>query len=268
MRRSLWYLTLLVLLLAPESRNIAQQPRVPRNLGEAREVDTPTDFREPGVHTMRFRNPRTRDAGMDRNYGSTCGRLDPLFPALEGMVGWGQAEIGWLGQNCMAFVLQRAIHFDAHLLFTVQHKTIDRAILRFDEAEAPNCPLVAGYTYRCWQSGNGHPEPKPNGCVVVRVPTIDWLSNGAIKGLLPATEGARRISATEWDVTRPMSWQLIPSSAPLGAQTGYGLLLTGGPALSDLTAQDNTVCVSQISNLVLEVTYTVRPTPTPVPVPR
>ena len=58
----------------------------------------------------------------------------------------------------------------------------------------------------------------------------------------------------------PISWQLSSPTPPLGGSAGFGLLLTGWPmSTNQLTAQDNTVCVSDIVNVALTITYTVLP---------
>jgi hypothetical protein len=41
-------------------------------------------------------------------------------------------------------------------------------------------------TYHCWQNAEGKHEIKQDGCVVVRVPSVDWERNGcAFPGRLP-----------------------------------------------------------------------------------
>jgi hypothetical protein len=151
---------------------------------------------------------------------------------MDGMVGWGQAEIGWLSENCWAFVLERAVQFDFTLLDMLPDKIVDRVVLSYDEVEAPSCPLVLGYEYRCWQNGEGNYELKPNGCVEVRIPSMDWVLNGgSVQGRLPTLASGQpisRINARQWDVTSPIAWQLSSPMPPLGGMRGYGVLLTGG----------------------------------------
>lgn len=259
MTRSITCITTLLvftLLSVLSESALGQLPQRPSSIGRGDKV---TDFRSPGVHTLQLRVTRTRDSNAQKTFTSTCGYRREYLGRLLGAVGWGQHEIGWLGDACGAFVYEKAIDFDAGLLNSVPHKTINRAILRYTETEATGCNmLLEGYDeYRCWQSGEGRPEPKPNGCAVVLVPSVDWITRGVPEGPLPAVEGAQRIGAQQWDVTTPMSWQLVPSSIPLGASRGYGLLLIGGATIQRLTAQDNTICLSQLSNIVLDVTYTV-----------
>jgi hypothetical protein len=106
----------------------------------------------------------------------------------------------------------------------------------------------------------------PYGCVVLRIPSVDWM-RAAPAGLLPATplDGrptVTRLSAREWDVTEPFRWQTVPGAMPLQApgspavSKGFGFLLTFGLGLDQLTAEDNTFCMSLLSNIRLHVTYT------------
>jgi hypothetical protein len=120
-------------------------------------------------------------------------------------------------------------------------------------------------TYRCCQNGEGKHEIKQDGCVVARVPSVDWERNGgAFPGRLPVfadhQQPIARIDSRRWDVTAPISWQLSSPTPPVGGSAGFGLLLSGRPMSTDqLTAQDNTVCVSDIVNVALTITYTVLP---------
>jgi hypothetical protein len=127
---------------------------------------------------------------------------------------------------------------------------------------------VRYYSFSCWQSGDWQPEHKADGCVVVRVPSVDWM-NGPRSGLIPHSTAARpaiaRLGTHEWDVTEPYRWQYdlaryggLVSNANVGPP-GYGLLLDGGLSIDQLTADDNTICISQVSNIRLQVTYTISP---------
>jgi hypothetical protein len=66
-------------------------------------------------------------------------------------------------------------------------------------------------------------------------------------------------------VTEPYSWQTDPKTIPLQVpnappvQAGFGFLLSGGPSLDQLAAEDNTSCMSILSNIRVRVTYTVPP---------
>jgi hypothetical protein len=229
--------------------------------------------------------PRT----VERHFREFAGACYPYIPGAYplGTVGWGQDEYGeWPNEiACMATVWQFAVQFDRGPLDQVPSKTVDRALLSYGEARAPGCLGLAygGIQFElfpCWRNGDGDAEDKPIGCVDVRVPSADWPNTAPPNGLIPSLPGpspavtrlaTQRVEAppptlvNEWDVSEPFRWQYDPSSIPIqpegGAATaGYGLLLTGWPTNMDqLTGDDDTICVSQLSNIRLLVTYTVPP---------
>ena len=193
------------------------------------------------------------------------GEWGPGGPPSTGEVGWGEIEYG--DSPCSAVVHQLAVHFDDAILDGIPEKTIDRAVLTYDEREGYSCPFwVYGEPATCWQDGEGNREPKPDGCVVVRVPTVDWST--PVAGLLPYATSApavRRLDTREWDVTEPYRWQKVTGAAPLEANPTYGFLLTGSiTSLADLEGEDDTICMSLATNIKLNVTYTV-PEPSGAP---
>ena len=190
-------------------------------------------------------------------------------PPSTGEVGWG--EIEWGDGPCAAIVRQLAVAFDDGVVKGVPEKTIDRVVLTYDERVGYSCGFwVYGEPATCWQNGEGNPEPKPDGCVVVRVPTVDWSTSPP--GQLAYADSApavRRISTREWDVTEPYVWQNVTGGAPLGANPTYGFLLTGSiTSLDDLEGEDDTICMSIVTNVKLNVTYTVPEPSAPPPVVR
>ncbi|MCY6489794.1 hypothetical protein [Leptolyngbya sp. GGD] len=252
------------------------RPKVPI----PRELITLPEYMRPGQHTLSLDVAQSLSRAIDKRYkdvpviglligrGVTCVPIGKFPGHLSGTVGWGQSE--WGDSPCMAAVLQLAVNFDTTKLDKIPVKVIDRAILTYDEAAAPICPLVYGGPNACWQSGQGIPEDKPDGCAVVRVPSVNWAETVPPSGLIPyagASPAVNRISAREWDVTEPVRWQK-GSAAPLGASPTYGFLLSGGLSLDQLTAEDNTVCISALANIKLHVTYTVPPEGEPFRAPR
>ena len=206
-----------------------------------------------------------------KEFESDCYPPSNIHEAASRSVGWGQFE----DMNCWAIVSQRAVLFNTAPLDNIPEKTIDRAVLTYDESRGcwggPYDPVPAGpaTVSDCWQSGGGAPEFKPDGCVVVRATAQEWLNKG-IKGPLPYITTSRptitRIGTREWDVTEPFRWQLDPRNIglqPPGAPPvtpGYGFLLTGGiTSLDQLTGDDETFCMSGVENVQLHVTYTVPP---------
>lgn len=216
------------------------------------------EFLRPGTHTMVLEVGQSLPKSTAKyfpnaQYGCTPATGEAV-PQEGFTVGWEQLEI--LGTPCFAGVSEVALHFDDSKLKQVPEKTIDRAVLTYEEVPAKLC---SGRT--CWRSGSGNPEHKPYGCVVVRIPTSSWLES-APPGLLPYSSQARpavtRLGPREWDVTEAFTWQQTPGAAPLGAgSTGFGFLLAGGLRPHELEAEDNTSCASIVSRVQLHVTYTV-----------
>jgi hypothetical protein len=223
-----------------------------------------------GTHTITLWPDTWKPAGLGKVYDNHCGWLSGIG-GLLGHVGWGQSETGEFPNNgaCGAEVFQVAVQFERQPLDRVRDKTVNRVVLTYEESPGVYCPMVLGYTFSCWQSGDWKPEHKPDGCVVVRVPSVDW-ANTPTSGLIPYSTSTHpavvRLGTREWDVTEPFSWQndpkryigLVGPGSNVGAP-GHGFLLTGGPSLDELTADDSTICISQLTNVRLLVTYTVPP---------
>lgn len=228
---------------------------------------------QPGTHTLALDLARSSPKEVVKTVVDFCsppqpGRPPVAPPQLQGfLIGWWQTEYD--GYACTAHTHEVALLFDSGMLDQVPLKTIHRAVLTYDEAES-FCVALAlpdggtGPWVSCWTNGEGEPEPKPQGCVVVAVPTVDWR-NGH-HGELPNTTtnpDVKRLGPREWDVTQPVIWQHTPNPVPLQTRgetavpPGFGFLLRGGLSISQLEAQDNTRCTSDVSNIRLHVTYTV-----------
>jgi hypothetical protein len=237
---------------------------------------------EPGTHTDSFSIAASMRRGVEATFhggfaAAECfpvshSNLEPKF-----IVGWGEYE--WFGSRCMKYLYQVAIAFDKGPLAGLQPSDyrIDRAVLAYDEVEMffPFCNgVVLGMGLEdpdvesvCWRSGDGKHEARPNGCVVVRMPSAEWRGAGR-SGLVPFVSGpgapnVRQASPREWDVTEAYRWQTVPSSRPLtapggtAAAPGFGFLLTGGADFNELQGEDSTSCISHVTNVRLNVTYTV-----------
>ena len=111
----------------------------------------------------------------------------------------------------------------------------------------------------CWTNGDGHREPKPNGCLSLKVPSEDWIRNPT--GNRPVNwqdAPVRKVGGSTWDVTDLFRGRHVPGLGQL--PTGYGYMLIGDPLdVGGLTADDNTRCTSALSDVRLEVTFTVPP---------
>jgi hypothetical protein len=72
-----------------------------------------------------------------------------------------------------------------------------------------------------------------------------------------------RLDVRDWDVTEPFRWQKEAGAMPLQPPTGpafskgFGFLLSGGLTIGQLAAEDNTNCLSELSNICLRATYTI-----------
>jgi hypothetical protein len=214
----------------------------------------------PGTYTVMLRVDRSLHRRADKYYTDTCspGGPSPIFDPNAIEVGWVQAEVD--GDQCFAAVMQYAVLFERGPLDLVPLKTVNRAALVYDEVPSASCFTGAATSDpSCWRSGGGVPEYKPDGCVVLRIPSADWPINPP-PGLIPTLAGPSpalfRVGPKEWDVTEPYNWQTTPGATPLGAAPGVGFLLANGPALEQLEAEDNTSCTSLLSNIRLVVTFT------------
>lgn len=226
------------------------------------------DSASPGQHSLVLEVRNTLSAAQQktfRDFWGGCAPFDPFPGGLRGDVGFGNTELP-SGTRCGAVNLQLALDFDDSPLRRIPEARIDTVTLTYDESAAPLCPLVAYQNTPCWSSGGGSAENKPNGCVEIKLPTVDWV-NSPPPGLIPYSTNPKpattRLNARAWDVTEPFRWQFNPINRPLippGEQappSGYGFLMTGAIYIDQLDGNDNTVCISQVSNINLQVTYTV-----------
>ncbi|PBC23490.1 MULTISPECIES: hypothetical protein [unclassified Mesorhizobium] len=198
--------------------------------------------------------------GTFTGHGVTCVKYNAFPGPIQGKVGFGQGE--WGSDPCMSFIVEHTVGFDTGPYKQIPSKRLDRVVLTYDEAPFANCTVFVGSPYsNCWQGGSGAAVDKPTGCVTVRVPNIDWQNRGGPKGLMPfnTKPGTTQIRRGEWDVTEAFRWQ-ADSGMPIGGNPGFGFTL-GSPFTSTkkLTAEDNTVCVSDVKNVRLIVSYTTFP---------
>jgi hypothetical protein len=225
------------------------------------DADPIPEHLRPGTHTVSLDVSLTFTA-VDEAVFHGCGSHPGAFRLLAGLVGFGQAELSD-SSRCGAWIAHLAVQFEKGPLDKVPHKTITRAVLTYDEAPAEICPLVSTQFSPCWSDGDGNEEVKPDGCVIVRLPTWDWRTP-IPEGLIPFSHNPLppvvRLGTREWDVTQP--YKIQTETYTFGEQpvAGKGFLLTGWPeSLDDLTGDDNTVCFSKVTNIQLHVTYTVPP---------
>jgi hypothetical protein len=216
---------------------------------------------EPGTHTVDLDVAHLLERQVSRSFNDAT--LLPLGETDDLMVGWQQLEFD--GTPQMTASWQVGVQFDTRLLDNIENKRIDRAVLVYDEAMATGCyPAISSGA--CWTSASLLPEDKPNGCVVVRIPSTDWVAappSGEFPFITAPRPTVNRVSAREWDVTEPFLWQKVPGAMPLSPPSGpafipgFGFLLSGGLTIDQLEAEDSTNCLSVISNIRLRTTYTV-----------
>jgi hypothetical protein len=216
-----------------------------------------------GTHTVDLSVARSLKRAVSRAFNDW-----KVFPSQNDqlLVGWQQIELD--GTPIMTASSQVAVQFDTSLLDRIPEKVITEAILTYDEKQATGCNHGLPGGGPCWTSGSRQPEDKPNGCVVVRVPSTDWTAV-APDGEFPyishpsGRPAVNRLDVREWDVTEPFRWQKQPGAMPLQPPTGdalssgFGFLLSGGLTIDQLAAEDNTSCLSELSNIRLRTTYTI-----------
>lgn len=221
---------------------------------------------------------RGTDCSRGRGIGPSAS--PPAGAGAYGDAGWGQVEgSGRPGSNsdsCVSWVRRFAFDFDLGPFTSVPGlKQLERAVLRYDEAETPVAACHAlvytqgGYLFdplTCWTNGAGNRQDKPQGCLFLRVPSVDWgpLPNDRPKPLL-GTTFRKTAPRGGWDVTDLFRARAMPGLTPppeLGGSTslGWGFALVGSfTDTGQLDAEDNERCTSRATNIGLEVTFVVIP---------
>lgn len=199
-------------------------------------------------------------------------------PGVFGDAGWGQIEVS-NSDPCASWVEYFAFDFDVQPFTSFPgSKQLEQVVLRYNETERTACQALVwtqgGFQIDlmpCWTNGQGDREEKPEGCLFLRVPSVDWATlPNSEKPLLDLT--FRKIGPRgRWDVTDLFRRRVDPGLEPppeFGgpAPRGWGFALVG--AFTDtgqLDAEDNTRCTSRVTDIALEVTFLVPPPPPPGP---
>ena len=218
---------------------------------------TPSNIRSLQVYRM-------RDApGGGWSAPKTVGALT----TSARVAGWGQdkkggsvifSKGGWISQTAVLFDSAHQRTAGNPLYQDGKSVTITKATITFEEE--PSSPLY-------WTNANGAAQDKPEGCVEVRVPAGNWVSSPPPL-LIPfitytTTPATKKISKGEWDVTlafrrqREAANQGYTPASTTTPPNGFGYLLTGKPNLTSLNADDDERCTSVLSNITLNVNYTV-----------
>ncbi len=194
----------------------------------------------PGTHTLELKASATKSLSRMTREGP-CPAYGIQAAEGELLVGWHQVE-----SECFPFegslvqVAQTAVKFDLAKLVEIPGLQLRRAVLFHNESKV------------IWTDGEGK-ERTVAGCVAaLGIATSAW-EDGVHGELFPndsflnVTPG----SAREWDVTGPFERQLI-NAAPR-----FGFVLRG--SLEQLEGDDDTSCLSAVSNIRMLVTYEVPP---------
>jgi hypothetical protein len=199
----------------------------------------------PGEHTYPPDGFEPSDAKSVVRTRATAGLLGP--PRDGRMVGWYQEEISSIPvDQYIVQVAQTAVTFDLDALDKIPRKFIISATITYDETAAD------------WTDGEGNPQLKA-GCVeVLGIATVDWYNqpvdalfpNDAYHEVynLPPPSGPVR----QWDVTSHVRQQVQNPDDP-SLRRGY--VLRG--AIEDPQGDDNTSCLSTVSNIRLRVRYSI-----------
>jgi hypothetical protein len=153
------------------------------------------------------------------------------------------ASLGSLVECNIAVVSQTAIEFDLAKLEELPRKAVTRAALTFDEDAF------------AWTDADGRSRVVPGCVAVLGFATVDWTPQPFPQTLFPnelyddVTPGASK----EWNVTSRVQSQM---QYPQDRSLRYGYILRGSLE-EELEGEDDTSCMSDLSNIRLTVTYVV-----------
>ncbi|MBV9654855.1 MAG: hypothetical protein JOZ42_09875 [Acetobacteraceae bacterium] len=196
----------------------------------------------------------------------------PVGAGFTGFAGWGQVEgdghPGASKDSCLSWVSRLMLDFDLTAFRALPSPaTFQRAVLAYNEQEAPACAIMV-YTQGgfladalpCWTSGGGAREAKATGCLTLKIPNEHWIANPPGNRLIGWQDWppAGRAGPSSWDVTQVIQARTNPG---IGQQPiGDGFMLLGEITdVGNLNARDNTRCASQLSDVRVEITYTIPP---------
>lgn len=119
------------------------------------------------------------------------------------------------------------------------------------QIDGRGCNQVVGYKYiPCWSNGNCDKVAKPDGCIVIKVPGIDWripTVQGQVRTISSIAD-PRKLGARRWDITEIANRQ-ISGEQLLATVHPFGMLLRGPLLINQLTGEDSTNCTSVIKNV-------------------
>ena len=189
------------------------------------------DYLQPGDHEMNF-NPTV-----------ALGRLRQTDQAVSSCFGFGPAEgstyVGW-AQGCTVIVSQSAVRFDISPLLQGGPKLVTSAQLTMNEQ-----PTL-------WLDGDGNRRTVAGCVAAVGVASTDFVADPPTGNNLFSNDTYVDVTpsaATQFDVTVPVEDWFSPDSGR------YGFVLKG--SVEDPQNDDQSSCLSEVSNIQLTVDYTV-----------
>jgi hypothetical protein len=223
----------------------------------------------PGPHTLDI-SPDYYTASWTHIDGCMTS-AHPLAPGATTLAGWSQqrctdmdvdarGDIQYIQKND-SWALQSGVHFDFSQLDQIPAKTVTSAVLTFDEAR-----------FR-WTGANGDDRDVPGCIAAVGLPTTDWLAvpNGSLIPNITVTDFSpwpsdrQDFSGTAFDVTGPVQSML---QQPRNSDQRFAVMPQGGQQIfpnsfvlrgadEGLHGDDESSCVSALSNAKLHVTFSV-----------
>ena len=190
--------------------------------------------------------------------------------AFTGVAGWGEVEgdghPGSSDDSCVSWVSRLLLDFDIGQFIAIPQKTFNRAVLTYREQSSPACMTMVytqgGYlvdNLPCWTGGDGARVTKANGCLILKIPNEHWAASPPGNRLVGWQDSppVSKAGPAAWDVTQPFQLRLPGLGQP---SIGDGFMLIGEiPDVANLDARDNTRCTSLLSDVQLDITYTVPP---------
>jgi hypothetical protein len=202
-------------------------------------VQLPAHMR-PGEHTLTFEPSAVKSVQRITGSDAVGAATTRYYGGEELLVGWSQLEYTLDPfDGSVVSVGQTAVKFDLGKLDEISRKHVIRATLSFDEQ---------AYT---WKDADRNPRLVPGCVAVLGIATVEWAGQ-PINALFPngTYEDVTPGSTRAWDVTSHVRDLLHDRSVPR-----HGYVLRG--SLEELAGEDDTSCMSTVSNIRLQVTYLV-----------
>jgi hypothetical protein len=223
----------------------------------------------PGPHTLDISPDYYTSSGTHVDGCTTSAR--PLAPSATTLAGWLQqpcadmevdahGDITYI-QKIDSWAFQSGVHFDLSQLDQIPVKTVTSASITFD-----------GARFR-WTGADGGDRDVPGCIAAIGQPTTDWLGvtngslipNATVADFSPWPSDRQDFSGTAFDVTRPVQSML---QQPRNSDQRFAVMSQDGQQIfansfvlrganEGLHGDDESSCVSALSNAKLHVTFVV-----------